>query len=68
MTDRCPACKQPIKQPMPPQRICARCLRPIERHHKYQFVTTEHGYTALAHRHCDDPFCYSKPVREAPRP
>ena len=59
MVERCQACLQPIPAPKrQPLRVCCDCGKPISSHHKYHYVATEHGYTALAHRHCDNPFSY----------
>ena len=63
--ERCPTCQQRIKQ-VPFCRICYKCQKRIERHHKYTFeniivnsnsITAEKiTATVFTHRHCDYPF------------
>lgn len=44
----CPYCKQEL--PKGSRRVCARCEKPILKHHKYTFVGS-----SVMHRDCEDP-------------
>ncbi len=59
MTERCPACKQPIRVPhtQPPMRTCAECDEPILRGHRYRHERRD-GVTVLVHRVCETPSLY----------
>lgn len=58
MTECCPTCQRPFKKEPKPVRFCAGCKKPIAKHHKWQFVTTD-NVTMLRHRNCNDPCSYT---------
>lgn len=59
---KCPHCKQAMPKEYKPVKVCCECKKPIQKHHKWQWVLTKKG-GMIAHRHCDNPDSY-KPKKE----
>lgn len=60
-TERCPCCKQPVKQKAPatPTKICYDCGRPIIRSHKWTFERRDGVPVPVTiHRVCVNPDSY----------
>ena len=60
MVIRCPKCGSRVPPPTPCIRVCAKCKKGIDRHHKYETVMVKQDPPQFEfhHRHCNDPESY----------